>query len=318
MYNPEEKQRYINYKESQAILPNNYLDRLFKDTEGLEYDLRVDVSDWDEPMIIEFYKKRKTPSLQSLIVMNGRLAEYTDFLSRLNGKRTDNKFNNITTDVLKTCIDEEKSKRRFISKNDFYLSLNVLDNAVDKFVMTALFEGIKGKNFEDIWRLELKNISKDSAVLHNNKKIDLMDSNLYYLANESAETYDYYTFGKKETVVRMFGAPDQIIKEVNAKQHLEINDDPVMISRQGKNIFRKFERAANEIGWEEIKPRTLLISGQIEYTKRIAETYKKDIEDVIYDNELFSTVERRFIKISNKEEFVQASRYVSQQSTSSG
>lgn len=317
MFNSEEKQKYIEYKQSQAILPENYLDRLFKDTQDIEYSLETDVSGWSVPVIIDFYKSKRSSSLQSLVVMNGRLAEYADYLNRLHGKSTPNKFYNITNDILKTCVDEEKSKRRFIGRNEFYSSLNILENAVDKFVLTALFEGIKGKGFENIWRLELRMLTKNMAILSDGKNIDLMDFYLYSFAHESAETYTYYTFGKRDSAITMIGDPDQIIKATNNRQHLVINDDPAMISRQDKNIFRKFERAANEIGWTEIKPRTLLLSGQIEYTKRIAEFYGIDIKDVVYNRDLFTGVEMRFIKIKNKEEFVEAADYVMTQSTSS-
>ena len=318
MFNAEEKEKYIGYKEAQATLPNNYLNRLFKDTEDIEYDLSIDVSDWDEPIIIEFYKRKNSSSLHSLEVMNGRLAEYTDFLNRAKGNHSVNRFNNITIDVLKTCIDEEKSKKRFLTRNDFYLSLNLLDNAVDKFVLTALFEGIKGKGFEQIWRLQLKDISQDQVVLCNGKTIDLMDSKLYYYAHESAESEFYYTYGKTDAAVRMIGSPDQIIKATTIRQNLEISDDPVMIARQDKNIFRKFERAANEIGWMEVKPRSILISGQIEYALRLSKKYEIDIDKLIETNELFKRLCNRFINIASKNEFLETARYIQDQTISSG
>lgn len=317
MFNPKEKQQFIDYKNSQAILPNDYLNRLFTDTQQMEYDLQLDVSDWDESIIIEYYKKKKTPSTHYLTVMNGRLAEYTDYINRISKDNKQNKYNNITTDILRTCIDEEKAKKRYLKRNDFYLSLNLLDNAVDKFVLTALFEGIKGKGFEQIWRLRLEDISKEEASLHMGRRIDLMDSKLYYYAHESAETDIYYTYGKTDAAIRMIGYSNQIIKMTNKKQHLEVNDDPIMIKRQDKNIFRKFERAANEIGWAEVKPRTLLLSGQIEYTKRIAEQYRISIEEVIKRPDLFEMIERRFIRIADKQEFLQATKYVLDETTSS-
>lgn len=318
MFDPEIKEKFIEYKHSQATLPDNYLNRLFEDTEQIECDYQIDVADWDEPLIIEFCKSKQSSSLHSLVVMVGRLSEYADYIKRLQNKTSANKYYNITSDILKTCVDEEKRKKRFISKRDFYNDLNILENAVDKFVLTALFEGIKGKGFEQIWRLELKNINRDEVILHNGKKIDTMDYNLYFYAHESAEAEWYYTYGKTDTAVKMIGSPDQIIKLTNKKQYLEISDDPVMINRQDKNIFRKFERAADLIGWEEIKPRTLLLSGQIEYTKRIAEDKQLDIEDVVYRKDLFSDVEKRFIKIADKDEFINATKYVLDQSAFSG
>lgn len=318
MYNQEEKQKFIDYKESQATLPENYLNRLFEYTQDIEYDLQLDIADCEESVIIECYKRKQSPSLHSLVVMNGRLAEYVDFCNRMQNTNRKNRFNNLTVDVLRTCIDEEKSKRRFIRKNDFYLDLNNLDNAVDKFVLTALYEGIKGKGFEHIWKLQLKDIGKESVRLSDGKELDLMDSKLYYFAHESAETFYYYTYGKTDAAVEMTGTPDQIIKTINRKQYLEISDDPVMIKRQDKNIFRKFERAANELGWEEIKPRTLLISGQIEYTKRISEKYGISVEETIRRPDLMQLIQNRFIKISDKESFLDATKYVLEESSSSG
>lgn len=317
MFNPEEKQKYIAFKESQATLPEKYLDRLFESTKEIEYDLKVDVAEWTEPVIIEYCKNRRSPSLSSLVVMCRRLGEYADFINRLNKNNQPNKYNNITTDVLRSCIDEEKAQRRFLSRNEFYLDLNILDNAVDKFVLTALFEGIKGKGFEEIWRLQLKNITQSKVITHNGRVIELLDSKLYYLAHEAAEAEFYYTYGKGDAATKMIGEPDQIIKATNKKQHLEINDDPVMISRQDKNIFRKFERAANECGWEYVKPRTLLLSGQIEYTKRTADKHGISVEEAIYRRDVFDEVQKRYIKITDKEEFLKATKYVLSQSISS-
>ena len=318
MYNSEEKQKYIDFKESQATLPENYLNRLFTDTEEIEYSMSTDVSGWDEPAIIEFYRKKKSPSLHSLIVMNGRLAEYVDFLNRDKSDKKQNKFYNITTDILRSCIDEEKAMKRYIGVKEFYNDLEDLDNAVDKFVLTALFEGIKGKGFEQIWRLQLNDIKTKEVTLHDGKILDLMDSHLYHYAHESADCFYYYTYGKTDVAIKMDGAPDQIIKMTNKKQYLEVSDDPVMVKRQDKNIFRKFERAADFIGWTEIRPRTLLLSGQIEYTRRTAEEYGMSIEEVVKTPKLFRVIQDRFIRIADHESFLDATTYVLSQSSSSG
>lgn len=318
MYNAEDKQKYIKFKESQATLPANYLERLFTNTQEVEYSLSCDVSDWHETEIIEHYKNEHSSSLHSLIVMNGRLAEYVDFLNRTGKIQHKNRFNNITTDMLESCVDEEKTKKKFLSRKEFYAALNLLDNAVDKFVLTSLYEGIKGKGFDEIWRLELKNITPQTAILHNNRQIDLMDSKLYHLAHESADTDFYYSYGKTDVTYRMYGAKDQIIKMTSIKQFLEISDDPVMIERQNKNIFRKFERAVCEIGWDEVKPRSLLISGQIEYANRLAEKKGYDISELINNKQEFDYLQKRFTKIASKDEFIKIAKYIDEQTTSSG
>lgn len=301
----------MDFKKEQAILPKNYLERLFSGSETFEMKYSLDIANWSTPMIIEFYKTKRTPSLQSLIIMNARLSEYADYLLRLKTAGiSKNNFSNISTDSLRTCVDSDAAKKRYLSFNQFKKDINCLDNYVDRFVLYALFEGIKGKGFEDIWRLQLKDISKSECILHNGKKIDLMSSDLYHLANNSANTYKYYSYGKTDVVFDMYGEPDQIIKMTNKKQYMLVNDDPVMIDRQNRNIFRKFERVASAVGWELIKPRTLLISGQIEYAKRMTEEHNIDIIQLLYNKTLFNKLQKRFIKIASKDDFMEAYQYV--------
>lgn len=311
MYNEENKRKYIDYKKSKATLPENYLERLFDETENIEVSYECDVAGLDVPVILEYYKSKSTPSLQSLVIMNGRLSEYVDYSIRAGLiKSSKNSFNDITTDLLKACVDEEKSQQRFLSYKQFIEDINCLNNYVDQFVLYALYEGIKGRGFEQIWKLELKDITQKECHLCNGKIIDLMSSRLYHLANESAKSFFYYTYGKSDASLQMYGEPDQIIKMTNSRQHMIVSDDPVMVDRQNRNIFRKFERAAGAVGWEFVKPRTLLVSGQIEYARRMAEQNNIDIEKLLNDVELFNTLQNRFIKIASKEEFLDAYNYV--------
>lgn len=306
MYNDEIKKQYIEYKESSVITPKNYLNRVFNDVGNAEKELECDLACWDESHIFQYYIDRHETSAAGLIAMHGRLAEYVDYVRRHKLLKVDeNAFENITNDALRECLDTELAREQYINKEQLIHDVRYLDNPVDQFVIYCLWEGIKGKGFEHIWRLKLDDIYRDHVII-NGQEIETMDDSLFKASNESVKEYYYYQYGDGEVTLQMYGAPDQIIKCVGKKQVLEISDDPVMVARQNKNIFRKYERSAETMGWERVRPRTLMISGQIEYAKRLADKKDISLEELLHKKEYLERINKKYrdVKIKNINEFL--------------
>ena len=63
MYNAEVKFRFIEEKEAETTLPNNYLNRLFNRTEIYEDQLGKDVCNFTFNEIVDMYKSMRIFSL---------------------------------------------------------------------------------------------------------------------------------------------------------------------------------------------------------------------------------------------------------------
>ena len=67
MFNENQKQRYIEYKEAQTVVADNYLKRIFGYAEDMETVLNKDLSLFTGYEIITLYKTLNRKSLESLI-----------------------------------------------------------------------------------------------------------------------------------------------------------------------------------------------------------------------------------------------------------
>ena len=151
MYNENIKNRYIENKESEVIVPKGYLQNCFKKSEPFEEELGKDISNFTAYEINNFFKTLNISSYESLLVLCNSFQQYTQWCLQQNlVKDSQNHFLEFDKDDLIACLNKIAMQNKIIPKETIYGWCNELVNYGDSFAIIALFEGLKGKNYCEI------------------------------------------------------------------------------------------------------------------------------------------------------------------------
>ena len=294
MYNEELKNRFIKMRNDDVILAPRYFERLFAKTEMFEELLQKDCSCWTKVNIMDFYKYLSTPSLETLIDNNNKLSQYCQFcLQESLVPDHQNHYLEMTTDNIVSCISKTAISKKVITRERLLISLNSIQNVVDKFIALACFEGFKGGCYKEIWQLHTSDIDTENntVTLCTGRTINISQE-LIDLAFESASIYKYYTISSsgKSKIRSLYGDADLIVKvSGNAA------DDE---NQAGKRIRARIIKNIRNIGLDEsLGGNALYISGMIEMINRLARENNMTAKDVLYNKELLAMIEQQYCSI---------------------
>ncbi len=288
MYNENIKIRYIKEKESTTNTPKDYLTRLFNKTETFEERLEKDICNFTTYEIIDFYKTLNMTSVDSLIVLSSHLSIYTQWCMQQNLViDCQNHFLEIDSNSFVDYINTAMFKKSIITKNTLYNWLSQLENASDAFIMLALFEGIKGKEFCELVNLKMSDFNGNKVKLCTGRELIVSDK-LVSLAKESNDTMIYYsvTAGKEKRVP--FLDEDLIIK--NYPNCQETNS-----FYQGRRIYRRLLRNFESMGISKwMKPNSLVDSGKIDFINTRSKELGITAKEYIYNPECVKEFDYRY------------------------
>lgn len=286
MYNNEIKERYIIEKESTTSVPKGFLLKQFNKAQTFETSEGKDLCNFTKHEILNMYKTFNTSSLNFLTVINSHFSLYTQWCLYQNlVDDCQNHFAEIQRDNLTLCINMLGIKKATITRNVLRNWIQQMPNPADAFIMIALFEGIKGKEFCEIVNLKMSDFDGNKVKLCTGRELVVSDE-LVNLAAISDQTYEYYSIsGKGEKIVKL-NDENLIIKNYP-------NVEPITDTFQiGRRIYRRLLRSYDYLGvsaW--MKPNSLVESGKIDYINRrskelgmtareyLFSPYVKEVED---------------------------------------
>ena len=191
MYNEDQKKIYLEHLGTTSDAVLTYFNKLT----DVEIELQKDVSCFNLPDIIGYYKSLNTTSVQYLAVLNSQLLKYTNWcLESGLVPNNQNEFQNIKRENLEECIHKPLFNKEWVTKEELLhiISSGKLKNACEDFLLLALFEGICGKRYEEIRHLYPSDFKGNTVWLYSGRKLDVSDK-LIELAQESAEVKNYET-----------------------------------------------------------------------------------------------------------------------------
>lgn len=288
MYNKELKKRYIEEKSMEVVLPSNYLDCQFNKVSEMEIELDKDVSNFTVYEIIEYYKMLNLSSLGSLTVMNSQFSMYTQWCLQENLViDNQNHFLEITLENFKMCLNKALFDMRIITRQTVLSWVEQLPNSKDQFVLLALFEGLKGKDFCELSKLRPEDIKGNIATLCTGRKIKLSDK-LIDIANDCILETEYFSITgagvKRMTLVDR----GYIIKD-----YPNIKDD-VSEFQIGRKIYNGITRTLNYFGMSKImSANSIAESGKIHMIKERAKELNISNKEYLYSNHI-KEVEEKF------------------------
>lgn len=202
IFNKELKMKYFDSQKGRNLTLNDSLISIFRISKQLEKQYG-DISTFNVKQIIEFYKFYNSRSIMKLQNINSQLKIYTDWCisNKLIENDGQNHFAEITVKEMGTCVNKAKTENIILIKDDIDEICKELENYFEKFIVSAMFDGICGNYCSEISELKASDFKlKDGiryANLNSGRTIPVSDSTYVY-AKQASLTYDYTSVTGKE------------------------------------------------------------------------------------------------------------------------
>ena len=275
MYNENIKSRYIEYKTDLTILSNGYLERLFGRTEKFESELDKDISNFTYYEILNMYKTWNETSYEVLQVCNSNLSMYTQWcLDQHLVVDSQNHFLEFNKEIFMDCTNILVNQKRMVTREQVLQWANQFDNPSDGFILLALFEGIKGENYNELTQLKLSDFHDGKVTLCTGREIEV-SKELYNLAEKSNQE-EFYTSHKNKRQFKLKNE-DLIIKNYP-------NTTDYDNKNSGKRMYSRISRCAGSIGISDyMRGNTFYESGRVEYIKKRSQELEISCKEYVFN-----------------------------------
>lgn len=201
MYQSEMKENFIKDYMKSRVVAKTSLYSLFRKTERYEGNLNKDCCQFTKDEALKMYEEFQAKSVYVLLNYNVILKAYCAWQKYYNGLDTEIAYEEINKEMLSPLIPESANK--ILSRGDITDIEDQLLNWTDKAIVEALFEGIAGKNMEDIYAVSKECIQGDYLIV-NGKKFILTERLNMLLSKAFAET-EMMSYGKTMKVIPVTG-----------------------------------------------------------------------------------------------------------------
>ena len=171
----ERKKSYLQYKyktldweseEFKEFAKSNHIINMFKKAEQYEDSIQKDLSEWSLAEITDFYKSLCTPSVDVLYNCNSVYQRYTAWCIYEKIVSNMNHYDEITRTFLLQCVHKLIAEERIISREELLKIISKLKNPRDSFIALACFEGIAGKDMEELRRLNIADFDTEKREVN--------------------------------------------------------------------------------------------------------------------------------------------------------
>lgn len=305
MYNEKIKQAYIDYKKSQTVLPSvNYLQNIFNKFEDKENELGMDLNSFPTKEIINCYKMFGYTSLQRLKNENSALTQYVEWCMENNIiEDNQNHFAELSgNQILSTCLNAQANKQRIVTRQQVLEICNAgfVYNAMDKFILLGLFEGLQGKNYCELADAKSTDFDHGKLIYHASDGNDFhITETLYAYAQEAWESTEYY--GNKRAYE--FKPSNYCIKTYMKS----LNDTPsavrMRIWKRLDKIFSNVETSDGVVYSDFMTGNSLYESGMIDYLKGKIEESCETFHNYLYSEQFEKDMKFRHYMWQDKKFF---------------
>lgn len=193
MYNPDQKQRYIEYKKQETIISESSLIGLFNMTASFEEKFNKDLCNFTTDEIKVMYKLW---NLDSLDVITNRNSAYKSYSSWAQSERlivdNQNHFDEFDINILNSLLNKNALKQKIVDRETVLSWCERLLNPRDAYVLLCIFEFGKGDYFSDIVsaRIEDINTENNTMTLKSGRTVLISDELIDY-AHKSRSAIEY-------------------------------------------------------------------------------------------------------------------------------
>ena len=269
----------MDYKYGNEVLAPRVLERLFEKIDKYEQRVGKDCSEFSSKEALAYFTLNNDRSLSVITNKYSILSDYADWCLN-NGLLRDGKnhYLEINMDALKKCVNKEKMKKSILTRREVLDGIENLQNPRDKFIILAIFEiGVK-RHFEDIRNIKLSDFDDNNKLNLGNRTVTVTDK-LHQLAKEADGVMEYiYTNQKVYTLIDS----EYVVKYV---ANIRSGD-----SDEGKKLMMIIRRLLIYLGWDNIIPRDLALSGMLHMIRAYAKYYKVQPVTVVKDKRIYKKI----------------------------
>ena len=293
MYNEERKQRYMKEKMNEVVMPEYCLMARFRESEFFEKELQKDICDFSVYEITEFYKMLNFSSLGFLAYLNSQFSMYTQWCLQSNlVKDNQNHFLEFSRETLNNCLNKVIIKKQIVDRDTILQMVRELVNPRDQFIILALFEIGKAKDFADIWGAKLSQISENDHTMKTaTGRIVHVSDEFIQLAKVADTTKEYYGVGSAKQIKRTLLDEGYIVKD-----YANVRSNASDFNR-GRNIYRAVARNLKYLDMDYMSATTIVESGKLYMIKTKAQELGMTNKDFIYSKHIGEVAEQYGCKI---------------------
>lgn len=278
IYNPETKERFLNSIQITKY-PPRWWERVFEKSYMFENSKQKDLYAFTVPEILEFYKFLDIGTLNPLTVYNMNLVQYAQWALNEN-LITDgqNHFDVIDFELLSTCMNKAKLSKSILSYEDF---IDLIDrkilNPQDAFVFICLFEGIKGKDYEEIIEIKMTDIDQENKCVQLCTGRNVIITDKFIEIAQKADVQTQYISTSNPDFIRDLIPSMKIYKE-------KYNASTNKISRSVYNMIARNIATIHEL-YNVVTAKSIKDSGLIYYLNKRADKLGISTVELMYSVE---------------------------------
>lgn len=292
MYNRQRKEDFI--ESYNAITTSTFLETIFNKTAFYEEHYEKDVCDFILSEIIELFRSYGSSSKETLRTRASILRTYTYWCIENNLSYDNiNHYEELTTDHIISCVNKVIFDKKYFGRKQLDTYANGLNNACDKFILYALFEGIKGENYDELINLGRKDID------YLNKRVKLcsgreleVSKELIDLAVQSVDTYEYYSLKDDELFVSSLKEDSDLV--LKPRNNVTSETEAAAYQR----LVKRIARIKKELDAPELTIPRVFNSGILDSIKESSKEHDMSPIDFC-KSEYYDAIAERF-QIKNK------------------
>ena len=271
MFNKAQKETFIKEYLRSKVIAETSLYAIFKKTEDFEEKLNKDVSKFTRDEIIDMLAKFKAKSINSLLNYTIVLKHYSRFVFGAVGT---NAYESIGKADVADMVD--KNANILLTREELDDVEVQLLNWVDKAIIELLWNGVAGKNMEDIYSVS-EDCVQGNILRVNEKEFPMTDRLRELLPKAFAET-ELMSYGNTMRVIEVNGKGKIYKERPNARGI----DTPDIRFRW---VYRKIQIFRDYLDMPGLTMKNIAASGLWHYLQLCIEKTKLDLRTFLRTKE---------------------------------
>ena len=271
MFNKAQKETFIKEYLRSKVIAETSLYAIFKKTEDFEEKLNKDVSKFTRDEILDMLAKFKAKSINSLLNYTIVLKHYSRFVFGAVGT---NAYESIGKADVSDMVD--KNANILLTREELDDVEVQLLNWVDKAIIELLWNGVAGKNMEDIYSVS-EDCVQGNILRVNEKEFPMTDRLRELLPKAFAET-ELMSYGNTMRVIEINGKGKIYKERPNARGI----DTPDIRFRW---VYRKIQIFRDYLDMPGLTMKNIAASGLWHYLQLCIEKTKLDLRTFLRTKE---------------------------------
>lgn len=260
------KTKFLDEIEKKSISQFNLTRNVLVKIDKMETMKNKNIYEFDTVEIKEFLKQLDSTSISTLNTYYSTINKYIRFIEETNSEVVINKdVTKLSSRDMEDLLNKEAHEERYITREDLFRLVSNAVNPQDKALFLLLFEGVRGKDYNDLRLLEERNVNfENNTIITPQKTITIKDKRTMFILKSAIKQTEYYY----ERLNKDTNEMEMAEYEINPNNYFVIKR--VMYKNLGlepyvsNRIKTKIQKFAKEMGRPALTGNTIYNSGLAE------------------------------------------------------